>query len=185
MHKALATAAAAIVFGMAVAGGEAKAAPIDFTFSFTDGVYTVNGLIKGLDPALSTPQEATEVIVSPGSGLGLDRQGGTGVNYVDPQFPAPTAINRFVFSSGALAELSFTGFNVGLSAAYSFEFLSLQSFPILLCLAGPCDSPPSQILGGRVTISPVPLPAALPFFTAGVAALAYAGRRKRKVKVTA
>jgi hypothetical protein len=43
----------------------------------------------------------------------------------------------------------------------------------------------AQLNKGTYSISPVPIPAALPLFATGVAAVGYLGRRKRKAAVAA
>jgi hypothetical protein len=66
-----------------------------------------------------------------------------------------------------------------------FEYTGLSAVPFLINInVQNFGTAGLQLLVDNAFVRPVPIPAALPLFATGVAALAYAGRRKRKAKAT-
>lgn len=168
-----------------------------------DGIVAISPGNASPKATVDTPAEGFILISSEGSGASFgDKVGSPLFTFT---FDMPTFIESFVLididenpnkvsaifnlTSGGM--LSFDGnkatsvLNAGRNNSYSeFDIALIAGMPGFEGLLGPVDSFQiqfSNISGGIASIhaTPVPVPAALPLMAAGVAALAFAGRRRR------
>ena len=175
--------AAAFASTLVIASTPVYASTLSFDFTFTDvanGAGVVTGIISGLMDNATSSATSVQVISTTG-GFGTGEYVGT-----------PT-VNTFTVSSGVITSFAF------------LDFGSSNAAPAVSCCSlalgysgsnGLSDFPLSIMFGemqlgtnnGPISFAPIgtPLPATLPLFASGLAALGLLGwRRKRKAAAIA
>jgi hypothetical protein len=169
MKRFIALAALAI----ALSTTAARAATLDFAFSFVNFGDTVTGVVRGLKDNATASATSVEILTnSAGFGIG---------EYVGNPF-----VNSWTVQSGGITAFSFTSFGANNSApAVMAATLALLSVDNSNGLAGLSANPnlalvsdPSELSFVRQAPAPVPLPAPALLLAAAAASLVLLRRRR-------
>jgi hypothetical protein len=173
--------AAGVAFvGLVMMPESVEAAPLSFSFTFTNaaasGGGVITGVVEGFSDNTSNQQASSLRVLSNTSGFGVGEYIGNPTN------------NLWSVSNGSIVfgRFEIFGFQNSFPAVTSASILLQFNDDIIsgltLTRANLNNSSKSVIVvgGEDIAFAPVPIPAALPLFATGVAAVTYAGRRKRK-----
>jgi hypothetical protein len=175
----LIAAAGVALVGLAVMAESARAAPLSFSFTFTNAAASggvITGVVEGLSDNTSNQQASSLRVLSNTSGFGVGEYIGNPTNNLWSVSNGFIVFGRFEIFGLQNSSPAVTGasmllqFNDDIIAGLTLTRANLNNSPNSVILVG----------GEDIAFAPVPIPAALPLFATGVAAVTYAGRRKRK-----